>query len=191
MNDERAKYLIINAVNVTKQLYKVERVAYCNDFDNIYHRAGKISADEIFAKNNVPDEFRIIIVKISEPFFSKKEVEEYTTGFPFDFTTKIIEETNNKKYIRMNNSPISYDGSIFDDKIVFKTETKYTSFNNVMYLFEEIYKKGYLENYLQSVKEFLDVSLDLQLLFEAWHETQNKRKTLKLYNYRVAAKRIK
>ena len=60
-----------------------------------------------------------------------------------------------------------------------------------MYLFEEIYKKGYLENYLQSVKEFLDVSLDLQLLFEAWHETQNKRKTLKLYNYRVAAKRIK
>ena len=190
MKDESAKYLVVNADNITKQLYEVERVAYCNDFDNIYHRVNKISANKIFAKNNVPAEFQKIIVKISEPFFLNKEAEEYTTGFPFDFATKIIEKTNNKKYIRMNNSPISYDGSIFDDKIVFKTEVKYASFNDVMYLFEEMYKKGCLDNYLQSVKEFLDVSLDLQLLFETWHETKNKRKALKLYKYRVATKKI-
>jgi len=35
MEDERAKYLIVNANDITKQLYQVERVAYCNDFDNI------------------------------------------------------------------------------------------------------------------------------------------------------------
>lgn len=192
MKDERAKYLIVNAVDITKQLYQVERVAYCNDFDNIYHRVEKIDANEVFAKNNVPDEFRKIIVKISESVFSKKEAEEYIMGFPFDFTTKTIEEVNNKRYIRMNNSPISYDGNIFDDKIVFKTEEQeqYISFNNVMYFLEEIYKKGCLENYLHSIKEFFDISLDLGILFDAWHETHNRRKALKLYKHRITSKRI-
>ena len=62
MKDERAKYLIVNAADISKQLYQVERVAYCNDFYNIYHRVQKIDANEVFAKNNVPDEFRKIIV---------------------------------------------------------------------------------------------------------------------------------
>ena len=190
MKDERAKYLIVNAADITKQLYQVERVAYCNDFDNIYHRVEKIDANEVFAKNNVPDEFRKIIVKISTSVFSKKEAEEYIMGFPFDFATKITEEVNNKRYIRMNNSPISYDCSIFDDKIVLKSEEQYTSFNNVMYFLEEIYKKGCLENYFQSIKEFFDMSLDLGLLFDAWHETHNRRKALKLYKHRITSKRI-
>ena len=190
MKDERAKYLIVNAADITKQLYQAERVAYCNDFDNIYHRVEKIDANEIFAKNNVPDEFRKIIVKISAPILSKKEAEEYTMGFPFDFANKTREERNNKKYIRMNNSPIYYGGSIFDDKIVFKTEEQYVSFNNIMYFLEETYKNGCLENYFQSIKEFFDMSLDLGLLFDAWHETHNKRKALTLYKYRVISKRI-
>ena len=90
----------------------------------------------------------------------------------------------------MNNSPIYYDGSIFDDKIVFKTEEQYCSFNNVIYFLEEIYKNGCLENYLQSIKEFFDMSLDLELLFDAWNETHNRRKALTLYKHRVISKRI-
>ena len=53
MKDERAKYLIVDASDVTKQLYQVERIFYCNDFDDIYHRAEKISANEIFANNSI------------------------------------------------------------------------------------------------------------------------------------------
>jgi len=190
MIDERAKYLIISATDIAKQLYQVERVAYCNDFYNIYHRIEKVDANETFAKNNVPDEYRKIIVKINAPVFKKTEAEEYTMGFPFDFANKTRKVTNNKKYIRMNNSPIYYNGSIFDDKIIFKTEEQYISFNNVMYFLEEIYKNGYLENYLQSIKEFFDISLDLGLLFDAWNETHNKSKALKLYKHRVISKRI-
>lgn len=182
MMDEKAKYLIINATDITKQLYQVERIAYCNDFDNIYHRVNKIDANETFAKNNVPDEYRKIIIKINAPVLKKTKAKEYTTGFSFDFSNKTRKEIYNKKYIKMNNSPIYYDGSIFNDKIVFKTEEQYTSFNNVMYFLEEIYKKGCLENYLQSIKEFFDISLDLELLFDKWQETHNRRKTLKLYN---------
>ena len=190
MIDERAKYLIVNASDITKQLYQTERVAYCNDFDNIYHRVEQIKANEIFARYNVPDEFQKIIVKISTPVFSKKEAEEYTTGFPFNFTTKTITKVNNKTHIRMNNSPIYYDGTIFDDKIVFNTLEEYTSFVNVMHFLEKIYKKGCIENYLQSVKEFLDMTFDFGILFSAWHETHNCKKALTLYKHRAASRRI-
>ena len=190
MEDERAKYLIVNANDITKQLYKFERIAYCNDFDNIYHRVKKINADEIFAKNNVPERFRIIIIKISKQFFSKSEAEEYIMGFPFNFAARVIEKVNKKKYIRMHNSPIYHDGSTFNDKIVLKTEEQYTSFNNVMYFLEKIYKEGCLENYLQSIKELFDISLDLDLFFAAWDQTHNKRKALRLYKREVASKTI-
>ncbi|MBP5684273.1 MAG: hypothetical protein J6X02_03355 [Bacilli bacterium] len=190
MKDERAKYLIINAFDITKQLYQGERVACCNDFYNIYHRAGTIDANEIFAKNNVPEEFRKIIVKISAPVFSKKEAEEYTMGFPFDFKTKTIKKMNNRMYIRMNNIPIYYDESLFDDKFVIKTEEYYTSFNNVVYFLEECHKKGCIENYFRAIKEFFDISLDYGLLFDAWHETHNKNEALKIYKYKMISKRI-
>ena len=120
----------------------------------------------------------------------KMDKQEITQMFLGGIKNKTREERNNKKYIRMNNSPIYYGGSIFDDKIVFKTEEQYVSFNNIMYFLEEIYKNGCLENYFQSIKEFFDMSLDLGLLFDAWHETHNKRKALTLYKHRVISKRI-
>lgn len=196
MKDERAKYLLVNATNIIKQLYRVEREAYCNDFDNIYHIAGKIDANEIFAKNNVPDEFRRIIIKISSPIFSRKEAEEYITRYPFNLQAKSIEKIDNKKYIIMNNRPIYYDGCMFNDKFVFKTEERYTSINNVMYFLEEIHKEGYLENYLQSIKEFFNLPyffnmpLDFQLLFEYWNQTHNTKKTLALYKHKIIGERI-
>lgn len=177
--NKREKYLLINATDINKQLYQFERVAYCNDFFNIYHRVKKIDAKKIFEKNNVPDEYQKIIIKISAPVFKRNKAKEFMMGFPFDFSMKTREKIDNKKYIRMNNIPIYYDGNIFDDKIVFKTEEQYTSFNNVMYFLEEIYKKGCLENYLQSIKEFLDISLDFGLVFDLWHESHNKRKVVK------------
>ena len=122
--------------------------------------------------------------------FGRWKTKEYTTGFPFEFGIKCIEKENNKKYLRLNNSPIYHDGSIFKDRIILKTELNFISFNNVVCYFEEMYNKGCLSNYLQSVKEFLGISLDLELLFDAWHKTLNKEKALKLYRHSVISKGI-
>ena len=73
MIDEKAKYLIVNANDISKRLYQTEMVAYCNDFDNINHRAEKIDATEIFTKNNVQEEFQKVIIKVSTSALSKKE----------------------------------------------------------------------------------------------------------------------
>ena len=196
MIDEKAKYLIVNANDIFKQLYQKERVACCNDFYNIYKRVKRINANEAFAKNNVPDKFRSIIIKISSPIFSRKEAKEYLTGYPFNLQAKLIEKTDNKKYITMNNSPIYYDETTFYDKIVFKSEEFYVSFNNVVYFLEEIYKEGCLEDYLKAIQDFFDLpyffnmSLDFQLLFESWNRTHDTRKTLALYKHEIIAKRI-
>lgn len=190
MKDEKSKYLIVSADDITKQLYETERVACCNDFYNIYHRAERITANEVFVKNDVPEEFRKIFVKIKPQVLKKSEAEEYTTGYPFDFATIIVKKVDGKRHIRMNNSPIYYDGEIFDDKYVLSSEEHYTSFNNVMYFLEECYRNGCLDGYLQSIKEFFDMSLDWGLLFDSWNQTHSKPKTLKLYKQRVASKRL-
>ena len=99
-----------------------------------------------------------------------------------DMDNTIINETiKHCKFTSLPYSPL---------KIIFRTEINYTSFNNVVYLLEEIYKNGCLENYMQSIKELFDVSLDLGLLFEAWNETHNEKNALKLYKSRNASKRI-
>ena len=51
-----------------------------------------------------------------------------------------------------------------------------------MNFFVTVDKKGYTKLYLQSIKEFFDMSVNLDLLFQSWNESQeNPKKTLKLY----------
>ena len=51
-----------------------------------------------------------------------------------------------------------------------------------MNFFIAVDKKGYTKLYLQSIKEFFDMSVNLDLLFQSWNESQeNPKKALKLY----------
>ena len=184
MKDEKAKYLIIDSTEINKQLYKVTREAAFNDFYNVYEPNGMMDASQIFEKNGVPEEFQKIIVKINIPFSLKKEAEEYTMGFPFDITAGKIEKENNKKIITVSSCPIYdyYANQEFRDKIKFRTELVYSNFDDVMNFFVAVDKKGYTKLYLQSIKEFFDMSVNLDLLFQSWNEYQkNATKALKLY----------
>jgi hypothetical protein len=184
MQDERAKYLIIDSTEINKQLYKVTREAGFNDFYDVYKTNGIMSSNSIFEKNGIPEEFRKIIIKINIPFCLKKEAEEYTMGFPFDITGGKIEKGNNKKTISAS-SGLTYDyyaNEQFRDKIKFRTKLVYSNFDDVMNFFIAVDKKGYTKLYLQSIKEFFDMSVNLDLLFQSWNESQeNPTKALKLY----------
>lgn len=184
MRDERAKYLIIDSTEINKQLYKVKREFDFNDFDNVYEQNGMMSANNIFEKNGIPEEFRKIIVKINIPFCLKKEAEEYTMGFPFDITGGKIEKENSERIISAS-SGLTYDyyaNQQFRDKINFRTKLVYSNFDDVMNFFVEVDKKGYTKLYLQSIKEFFDMSVNLDLLFQSWNESkENPQKALKLY----------
>lgn len=184
MKDEKARYLIIDSTEINKQLYKVTREAAFNDFYNVYEPNGMMDASQIFEKNGIPEEFRKVIVKINIPFCLKKEAEEYTMGFPFDITGGKIEKGNNKKTISAS-SGLTYDydaNQQFRDKIKFRTELVYSNFDDVLNFFVAVDKKEYTKLYLQSIKEFFDMSVNLDLLFQSWNESQeNPKKALKLY----------
>lgn len=184
MKDEKAKYLIIDSTEINKQLYKVTREAAFNDFYNVYEPNGMMDASQIFEKNGIPEEFRKVIVKINIPFCLKKEAEEYTMGFPFDITGGKIEKGNNKKIISAS-SGLTYDyyaNQQFRDKIKFRTELVYSKFDDVMDFLLKVDDEGYLKQYLQSIKEFFDISINLDLVEETWIESkQNARKAIKIY----------
>ena len=185
MTDEKAKYLLVSAADITKQKYKHVREFRLNDFFNFYDRAEKIDANEIFANNGVPEECRIIIVKTIDSLF-KKEAEEYIFGYPFD--VKAPYKIDGKKYVRMNNMPVYHNETLFNDTIVFRTEKRYHTYNNVIYILQKIREKGCLEEYLKSIREFFDIKLDMD---DTLIETRDKRKALDLYRYKNVSNSIK
>ena len=192
MKDEKARYLIVDAKEINKQLYKVYREFAFNDFDNIYEPHGMIDAREIFEKNGVPEKFQKILIKINIPFFIKTEAQEYTMGFPFDFTGGKIVKEDNKKIITAFNKPI-YDYQAnreFSDKIRIRTELVYSNFTDIINFLSQIEKEGHLSAYLQSIKDFFDIHINLDLLLQSWSESQkitksefpsSKKKSLKKY----------
>ena len=46
---------------------------------------------------------------------------------------------------------------------------------------KELQEKGYLENYINAIVDFLEINMDLNYLFGTYKETKNGKKTLKLY----------
>ena len=125
MKDEKAKYLMIDAMEISKQLYNMKREFSFNDFDNIYIPAGMITAREIFNNYDIPEEFHKIIVKVNIPFCLKYESYEYIMRFPFDITGGKIEKKNGYKYIEVFNYPVFYGNNMFNDMIKFRTQLKY------------------------------------------------------------------
>lgn len=181
MKDERAKYLMVDVTEISKQLYRMERVFAFNDFDNIYTPEGMITAKEVFDKYNIPEEFQKIIVKVNIPFCLKREAEEYTMGFPFSMTDGRVKKENGKKYINLSNVPIFYDNWVFYDKIKFRTELKCFRYADVMQFLSKVRSAGYLKLYMQAISDFFDNSVDLDYIFEVWDEEKDVKKTLARY----------
>ena len=188
MKDEKAKYLIIDSTEIHKQLYKVTRKCAANDFYNIYKPNGMIEASQFFEKNGIPEELRKIIVKINIPFCLKKKAEEYMAGFPFNITAGKIEKENNKSIISVSSYPVYdyYENYEFREKIKFSTELAYSTFDDVMFFLLKVYDEGFFKKYLQSIKEFFEVSINLDLVKETWIESkQNARKAIKILKKKI------
>lgn len=188
IKDELAKYLIVDSTEIHKQLYKVKREAAFNDFFNVYTPDDVVAAKEFFYKYNVPEEFQKIIVKINIPFFIKYKAEEYTMGFSFDIAKSKIEKENNNKQISVFSYPVLYNGEVFLDKIKFKTQLEYSRFNEVIDLLAQIDDSGCLQSYLKAIKDFFDISIDLDYLYEVWNEEKDAQKALKVYRKKYPRK---
>lgn len=181
MKDEKARYLIIDAIAFYKQLFKVERVFAFNDWNNLYTPSGVTDAGEFFDKYDIPLDFQKIIVKIDMPFFVKYEALEYLTGFGFDLTGGKVEKKDNERYISVNNAPVVFDKMMFNNKIKFNTKLEFWKFDDVIDFLNKVKEAGYLNQYLLALKEFFDVTLEIENLMQLLEEEKDFKKVLCRY----------
>ena len=102
-------------------------------------------------------------------------------GFVFDLTGGKIEKENNIKYITATNKPFLYDDQIFENTIKFKTQLTYAKFNDVINFLIQLDNNDYLKSYLESIKEFFGISININSLIDAWNQEKDVKKALKLY----------
>ena len=162
MKDEKAKYLIVDANEIEKKLYEMERTFAFNDSFNDHYVIGKEKATEFFLKNNIPEKFQKIIIKITSPLLTGYESEEFLLGMHFDLTGRRVERINKELYVNGVSCPIFYDNNGFHDFIEFKTRIKKVKYENVLLFLKELKKEGLLESYIDSLKEFFDISINVK-----------------------------
>lgn len=159
MFDKFSKYLIVNAKDITKTIYRCERIFTANDGYNRYAKDRTIDITEIFEKNNVPEEFQIIIINLNELYGTPhifpqiKKAKEFLTEKPLELNIKTNDEGI---YIEGVNNPI---GDPIDTYCApqneFKTVPTYASYETVLAILKEIKKTGYYEAYRKSIIEAL------------------------------------
>lgn len=150
MNDEKRRYLMVDANEMIKVLWKFERVAAFNDFYNQYYSDDKISFDYYFEKNNIPEEFRKIIFSLGYADF---HAEEFNTGFKCKLVRKRITRKNNKIYINGIDYPLGGDEDFLEGTFRFSTSFKLYKYNDIMNFYRDLKDADYLELYLQTIKE--------------------------------------
>lgn len=158
MKDKCARYLIIDANYFNKSIYKFVKNGLFNYKYDLYNF---IRVSDIFEQNNIPEEYRKIIVKINLPFTLGYESEEYITGFPFDISSGKITKENDKKIITVSN--YSYLNKIYRNEINFKAELIYFNFDDIKEFLLKLDNNGLLNLYIKSVEEFFWVHIDLDL----------------------------
>ena len=158
MVDELSKFLMIDASEINKTVYEMKREFFANDACNFYRKKKDIKALEIFEKNNVPEEFRKVILKLNEVFLSPQILfkiscgEEFVSGKTFaidikdDFVKKIsgVNKPNNDLY-----------NCYCDPQNTFLTDYKCVPFKEVMDFYIKLRQSGYLESYVNSIIEVL------------------------------------
>lgn len=126
------------------------------NIENIYSESNKhVDIKEIFESYGIPKSFQKVLIKISKSNFSNRNiVEEYTMGQKFNISLEETEKLN--------------------DKIV--------SYEDVIYFIRLINNNGYLKPYLKAIKEIIGVSLNLDLIFKCYDESNgNSKYALKMY----------
>lgn len=184
MKDEKANYLMVDSNEIEKTLFEMKRIFEFNDGYNAYFNKGKVFAKNFFEKNNIPEKFQKIIIKINISFFGQYDGEEFILRMPFDLTGRKIEKINKEKYLNATSRPILYDDNRFENFIEFKTKLKKVKYEEVLTFLKELKNEGYLEAYINSLKSFFDINIKInyEINDEDVLETIKEYKLKYLYN---------
>lgn len=104
-------YYLIDAQDINKKIYESTRRMVANDFVNDYDEVGTINAKELF--ENIPNEYRKIILKVPNSILKRKNGKEYFTCQPFKISYNNKKDTISAKNVIIPNMFTWIDESIF------------------------------------------------------------------------------
>lgn len=143
------KYYLLDTKNISRKLYENTRMMVANDFVNDYDQVGEINASALF--ENLPLEYRKIIIKIPKNIFKKKDAREYNSSHPL----KIKIDKNNI----ISGSDILYTDIftwVFDNTVSLNGQVRELSIEEVKIFYATIKADGYLETYLEDINNLFD-----------------------------------
>ena len=169
-NIRQSRFIVVDVNDITRNSY----------FESMELEEGK-NVMEIFYEKNIPRKFQklIIYVKPLFKFYSQYDYYEYTLGFPIYLNIINDEDDKEKKYlVGRNNCIKTYENLRMYNSIKFKTEYKVYSEEAINNFFKEMNDSGYLELYLECIKEiFWKVSFNE--IVDRWYKEKEKVKTKK------------
>lgn len=156
MKDKNKKYLLVDAKDINIILRKHERVSGFNDFWNEYLPCGETTAEEVFRKHQIPEEFHKIAFSLPTCPCCKSNGSEVLTGRGFT----IYKNRQQKEYFG-NESGRWFAGDVIGGSLRFITPNKKAKYANIVSFYEQLTEAGYLEQYIEAIKSmfFLDHEL--------------------------------
>ena len=178
MKDERKKYVIVNASDINITIRERERVSGFNDFWNEYKAVGETTARKVFEEHQIPEEFQKIAFALPTCRCCHSNGSEVLTGRQFQIFTN-----SPKKEFFGDECGRWFAGDVIGGSISFRTPKTKEKYPNVVAFYEKLTDQGYLEPYIDSIKEMFFLEYELQINGETT-KVEDKASSL-LRNYFV------
>ena len=157
MNDKITKYLFVDSRDMTKTIYKSHNEMIALDSVSIYEKDLIMLASSIFKKNNVPKDFRKIVLKLNCLIVPSNKKDINSIEFVSGKKTKL--SVSKKGYVRTFKGIIEHGDELFTWYLApqneFLVNDKSNSYKSVIEYFKQMKENGCLENYLKSLYEIL------------------------------------
>lgn len=181
MKEIKAKYLLVNSENISKKNYILRQVFDGRTTSDVYVSHGRKTMNDFFQDNDIPTQYRKLIIKIEQLPVLINQAFEYTLDIPFDLDNALIYDTIYGKKIDINSCSFSLSDVSYAEKINCVTDYQFVPYNDIKTFMQEVVQSGLLVGYLYSIKQFFEIDKDLALSFERFDDDKERTSALSFY----------
>lgn len=144
------KYAFIDANDIRRCTYEVKREFAFNDFDNVYYQTGFETINNIFETNEIPDEYRKVVMEVEDGHFNNG-AEELFTKMPFIITK--VGATESGLFIKG-----SSEATDVTNWMSFASDYSPVNYDQVLLFLKQLNDMNLIGNYMNSIFTFFRVN---------------------------------
>ena len=181
MKEIKAKYLLVDSENISKKNYILRQVFDGRTTSDVYVSHGRKTMNDIFRDNDIPTQYRKLIIKIEQLPILKNRAFEYTLDIPFNFDNALIYDTIYGKKIDINSYFFALPDAPYAEDINCTTDYQFVPYSDIKAFMQEVVQSGLLVGYLYSIKQFFEIDRDLALSCERFDDDKDRTSVFSFY----------